>query len=97
MALGGMALSQSGTERVFAHLIGQGPDDLLHAMWRTDPVFARQVLAKTLADSFWSDKPAAYRFARLRVLKTCPLELLRPAVRRCFIHEFYRRLRPGKR
>ncbi len=77
--------------------IGQGPDDLLHAMWRTDPVFARQVLAKTLADSFWSDKPAAYRFARLRVLKTCPLELLRPAVRRCFIHEFYRRLRPGKR
>lgn len=73
-------------------------DALFRAMQEVDPIYARRVLAKTMADAYWGDMPEAYRFARARLLRRYPAEVFRQPARGCLLHDFRRRLRaPGAR
>ena len=75
---------------------GGDADALFRAMQKVDPIYARRVLAKTMADAYWGDVPEAYRFARARLLRRYPGEALRQPARGCLLHAFRRRFQaPG--
>lgn len=78
----------NGSARDLAAAIASGKDAaaLFHAMRRTDCIYARQVLAKTLADGYWGGQPEIYRFARNVLLRRYPLATFQPAVRGCLLH-----------
>ena len=72
---------------------GQDPEALFRAMQRVDSVYARRVLAKTMADAYWGDSPKAYRFAQAKLWRRYPCEMARQPVRGCLLHEMRRRFR----
>ena len=75
---------------------GGDADALFRAMQKVDPIYARRVLVKTMADAYWGDVPEAYRFARARLLRRYPGEALRQPARGCLLHAFRRRFQaPG--
>lgn len=78
----------NGSARDLAAAIHSGEDAvaLFQAMRRTDTVYARQVLAKTMVDAYWGGQPEVYRFARNLLLRRCPLATFLPHVQRCLLH-----------
>lgn len=70
---------------------GQGAETLFRAMQGVDPVYAKQVLAKTMVDSYWGNMPEACRFAWAKLLRRYPFEMFRRPVRRCLVHALRRR------
>ncbi len=78
----------NGSARDLAAAVASGKDAvrLVWAMRRTDPIYARQVLAKTMVDAYWGGQSEVYRFARNLLLRRSPLATFQPAVRRCLVH-----------
>lgn len=72
---------------------GRDAEALFRAMQKVDSVYARRVLAKTMADAYWGGMPEAYRFARARLLRRYPGEVFRQPARGCLLHDLRRRLR----
>jgi hypothetical protein len=72
---------------------GQDIGEFIQSMQQTNLFFARKVLAKAVADSYWSSKPVVYRFLMRRLIRACPLEILNEPVRHCFVHDAYRRFK----
>ena len=72
---------------------GGDADALFRAMQKVDSLYARRVLAKTMADAYWGDVPEAFRFARARLLCRYPCEAFRRPARGCLFHDLRRRLR----
>ena len=89
----------NGSVRDLVAAVESEPEDaeaLFRAMQKVDSVYARRVLAKTMADAYWGNVPEAYRFARARLLRRYPCEAVRQPARGCLLHALRRRFRaPG--
>lgn len=72
---------------------GQDADALFRAMQKVDSIYARRVLAKTMADAYWGNVPKAYRFARAGLFRRYPYELARQPARGCLLHDLRRRFK----
>jgi hypothetical protein len=85
----------NGAVRDLIHAAEAGGDSdaLFLSMRRTDPVFARYVLAKAMVDSYWGDKPTAYRLFKRRLIRRYPGKLFSLPVAHCLRHELYQRLK----
>lgn len=90
---GAHMINGSVRDLVAAVRSGWDAEGLFRAMQRVDPIYARRVLAKTMADAYWGEVPEAYRFARDRLLRRYPCEALRQPARGCLLHAARRRFR----
>lgn len=72
---------------------GQDAAAFFRAMQMVDSVYARRVLAKTMADAYWGNTPKAYRFARAMLWRRYPCEMAREPVRGCLLHDLRRRIK----
>lgn len=93
---GAHMINGSVRDLVAAVRAGEDADALFRAMQKVNPIYARRVLAKTMADAYWGNAPEAYRFARARLLRRYPCEALRQPARGCLLHAARRCFRaPG--
>ena len=86
----------NGSVRDLVAAVESGPADaeaLFRGMQKVDSVYARRVLAKTLADAYWGNAPKAYRFARAMLWRRYPCEMGRQPVRGCLLHDLRRRIK----
>ena len=84
----------NGSVRDLVAAAESGPEDaeaLFRAMQKVDSVYARRVLAKTMADAYWGDAPKAYRFARAMLWRRYPCEMAKQPARGCLLNVVRRR------